>query len=116
MILKAPSKLGYSVSLYYLHKIFCCFSLTPRRKKKGNVLCIKDSEHTKVNIFILNKIITRGHTSLEGNMKSSLKCTFDIQPKHMNLPCTLHGLQKWSSCLCNVVCHKKFSLRVYNDL
>lgn len=49
-------------------------------------------------------------------MKCSLKCTLDIQPKHMNPLCTLYGLQKWSSCLYSVACHKKFSLRVYNDL
>lgn len=70
MILKSQSKLGYSVSLYYLHKFFCGFSLTPwGGEKKGNALCLNDSDYT----------------FLEGIMKCSLKCTLDIQPKHMNL-------------------------------
>lgn len=35
MTLGVPSKLLYSVSLYYLHKFFCGLLTTPLEKKKG---------------------------------------------------------------------------------
>lgn len=58
--------------------------------------------YTKVNIYVLSKIVTRVYIFLEGIMKGGLKCSLDIQPKHTNLLCTLYGLQKGSSCFCNV--------------
>lgn len=35
MTLEVPSKLLYSVSLYYLHKFFCGLLTTPLGKKRG---------------------------------------------------------------------------------
>lgn len=109
MTLEAPSKLPYSVSLYYIHKVFSVISLwCSLERKKGNTLCINISNYTKVNIYIWSKIITRVYRFREGIKKSCLKFSLDIQPQHMNLLHALYWLDKWSSCFCDVASHNKF--------